>query len=61
MRDNFLDTNNPRYLHDNFFSDDRWRHVARTFKCYVCCKVWAQEVYPGKIPICPYCNDEETA
>lgn len=35
------------------------RHFDRTFKCRECGKVWAQEVYPGDIPTCPYCNDED--
>jgi len=37
------------------------RHFDRTFKCKVCGKVWAQEVYPGDVPECPFCNDEDAA
>lgn len=49
-----------KYLNDNYFIDNSWRHVDRTFKCRECGKVWAQEVQPGHPPTCPFCNDEDT-
>lgn len=59
MRDNFLDYNNPTYLRDNFFSDDSWRHVDRTFKCHVCGKVWSQQVIQPTTITCPFCEEAE--
>ena len=34
------------------------RHHDRTFKCKVCGKVWAQELYPGETAYCPDCEEK---